>query len=405
MPETVRPPAPLDHASLAAADRPFGEARTLPRDAYISADVLTWERRYLFDGGWVCVGRTEAFAASAQAAVRVGATSVLVTRDASGELAAFANICRHRGHELLACGATSDRRVVLCPYHAWTYELDGRLRNAPHAGAMPNVVPEDLGLLRVASAAWGGWLFVNVDGAAPPFAEHLGGFADLLAPWGTGELRVGATHTYPLAANWKVAIENYHECYHCPLIHPELCQVSPANSGINVDEVPGAFVGGAMRLAESATTMSLDGRSPLAALPGLDSDRRRQVLYVQLFPNLLVSLHPDYVMTHRITPLTPTTSTIECQWLFAEEAIAAPTFDPSFAVDFWDITNRQDWAAVESVQRGIDSCRYVPGVFATNEDAVYHFSSMVAAAYQGGPPTRPVIGANRPGAAAARPAG
>ena len=83
--------------------------------------------------------------------------------------------------------------------------------------------------------------------------------ADLLAPWGTGALRVGATHTYPLAANWKVAIENYHECYHCPLIHPELCRVSPANSGINVDEVPGAFVGGAMRLAESATTMSLDG--------------------------------------------------------------------------------------------------------------------------------------------------
>ncbi len=397
MSAAVRPPAPLDPAALEATARRFGEARLLPREAYVADAVLAWERRYLFDGGWVCVGRAQALTASAQAAVRVGATSVLVTSDAGGRLAAFANICRHRGHELLACGAASDRRVVQCPYHAWTYELDGRLRSAPHAAAMPNVVPEELGLLPVASVEWGGWLFVNVDGEGPPFDEHLGGLADLLAPWGTADLRVGATHRYALAANWKVAIENYHECSHCPLIHPELCRVSPANSGINVDDVPGAFVGGAMRLADSATTMSLDGRSPLAPLPCLDEDHRRQVLYVQLFPNLLISLHPDYVMTHRIEPLTATTSTIECQWLFAADVVADPGFDPSFAVDFWDITNRQDWSAVESVQRGIDSCRFVPGVFAANEDAVYHFASMLAAAYAGREITRAVIGGARPG--------
>ncbi len=343
--------------------------------------------------------RGRRFTASAQAAVRVGATSVLVTSDAGGRLAAFANICRHQRPQAAGLRGRSKRpvRVVQVPATAWTYELDGRLRSAPHAAAMPNVVPEELGLLPVASVEWGGWLFVNVDGEAPPFAEHLGGLADLLAPW---EHRPDAHRrraASALAANWKVAIENYHECYHCPLIHPELCRVSPANSGINVDEVPGAFVGGAMRLAESATTMSLDGRSPLAPLPCLDEDHRRQVLYVQLFPNLLISLHPDYVMTHRIEPLTATTSTIECQWLFAADVVADPGFDPSFAVDFWDITNRQDWSAVESVQRGIDSCRFVPGVFAANEDAVYHFASMLAAAYAGREITRAVIGGARPG--------
>ena len=238
-------------------------------------------------------------------------------------------------------------------------------------------------------------LFVNVDGAAPPLAEHLGDLAALVAPWRTADLRIGATHHYELAANWKVAIENYHECGHCPLIHPELCQVSPADSGINV-ELDGAFVGGAMRLADGAATMSLDGRSPLPPLPGLDDERRRQVLYVQLFPNLLLSLHPDYVMTHRIEARTPTTSVIECQWLFAADAVADPAFDPSFAVDFWDLTNRQDWAAVESVQRGIDSCRFEPGVFTANEDAVYHFATMLAAAYQGGAPRPARIGTDRP---------
>ena len=263
---------------------------------------------------------------------------------------------------------------------------------------MPNVVPDELGLLPVASVEWGGWLFVNVDGEAPPFAEHLGGFADLLAPWGTGALRVGATHPYALAANWKVAIENYHECYHCPLIHPELCQVSPANSGINVDEVPGAFVGGAMRLADSATTMSLDGRSPLAPLPGLDDDRRRQVLYVQLFPNLLVSLHPDYVMTHRITPLTPTTSTIECQWLFAADgdrrAGRSTRRSPSTSGTSPTARTGRRSSPCSAASIRAASC---PACSPPTRTRCTTSASMVAAAYQGGPPTRAVIGAARPG--------
>jgi Rieske 2Fe-2S family protein len=129
--------------------------------------------------------------------------------------------------------------------------------------------------------------------------------------------------------------------------------------------------------------MSLDGRSGGSVLPGLDERRRRQVLYLNLFPNLLLSLHPDYVMTHRIEPLTPTTSAVECQWLFPPDALEQPGFDPSYAVDFWDLTNRQDWAAVESVQRGMASPRFVPGLLSTDEDAVYHFVTMVAGAYLG----------------------
>lgn len=400
----ARPPAPLDQAAVARTDQPFGRAHLLPAEAYTSAAVLEWERRHVFDGGWVCVGRVDELRRHAQHAVAVGATSVLVTAGAGGELRAFANICRHRGHELLACAASSDRRTVTCPYHAWSFELDGRLRLAPHAGELANLVPDALGLLPVRAAEWGGWLFVDVAGEAPPLADHVGDLHGLTAPWATAELRVGATHHYELAANWKVAIENYHECGHCPHIHPQLCRVSPADSGDNV-ELDGAFIGGTMQLVEAATTMSMDGRSPLEPLPGLDARRRRQVLYVQLFPNLLLSLHPDYVMTHRLEPVTASTTRVECQWLFAADAVADPAFDPSFAVDFWDLTNRQDWDAVESVQRGLQSCRYEPGVFTANEDAVYHFTTMMAAVYQGRQPRSTRIGPDRPARSTLRGAG
>ncbi|HSJ91753.1 MAG TPA: aromatic ring-hydroxylating dioxygenase subunit alpha [Ilumatobacter sp.] len=381
-------PAPLSPDDLALTLRPFAEARMLPRDAYVSDGVLAWERVHLFDGGWVCAGRVDETGRgdANQHAVRVGATGVLVTRASDGAVRAFANVCRHRGHELLPCGASAQRGVIQCPYHAWSYELDGSLRAAPKAG--PGLDPSRLGLVPVRHEVWNGWVFVNVDGSAPPFEEHVGGLTDLLAPWQCGRLVVGATHRYDLDANWKIACENYHECYHCPLIHPELSRVSPPESGDNVEDLPGAFVGGTMVLADHATTMSLDGASGGLALPGLSDALRREVMYVNLLPNLLVSLHPDYVMTHRIEPATPRTSRVECQWLFDPDAVARPDFDPGYAVDFWDLTNRQDWQAVESVQRGVDSPRFVPGVFAEAEDAVYHFATALASAYLGGPLTR-----------------
>ncbi|HEX6786886.1 MAG TPA: Rieske (2Fe-2S) protein, partial [Acidimicrobiales bacterium] len=168
-------PAPLPVEGVEASLRPFGHSRMLPRAAYVDPAVLAWEREHLFDGGWVCAGRLDDLAEPrAQKAVRIGATGVLLTKDDGGAIHAFANICRHRGHELLACGASTVRGVVQCPYHAWSYELDGSLRLAPHFGDVPNFDPEVMGLLPVAHAEWAGWVFVNVDGQAGPFEDHLG---------------------------------------------------------------------------------------------------------------------------------------------------------------------------------------------------------------------------------------
>ncbi len=380
----LRPPAPVDAEALREVLQPFGHSRMLPRAAYVDEAVLAWERQWFFDDGWVCAGRVAELAEPGdQRAVKIGTTGVLVVRGSDGELRAFANICRHRGHELLACGASANRGVIQCPYHAWSYELDGRLRLAPRFDGAENFDPSEFPLSPVRSEEWGGWLFVNVSGGAPAFSEVLGTLADVVAPYECERLVPAATHTYTLEANWKLPHENYQECYHCPLIHPELCRVSPPLSGDNYENHTGAWVGGTMDLAEGAATMSLDGRSGGTAIRGLSPQELRSVAYIGLFPSLLLSLHPDYVMTHRVQPLTTGTTWVECQWLFPPEAVERPDFDPSYAVDFWDLTNRQDWSAVESVQRSLVSPAFVPGVLAEQEDAVYQLVTMVARGYLG----------------------
>lgn len=377
------PPAPLDPEAVAAALAPFGSSRMLPGAAYTDPAVLAWEIEHLFEGSWVCVGRVgDLDRPGAQRATWVGRTGVLVVRDDDGGLHAYANICRHRGHELLPCGSTATRPFIVCPYHSWSYALDGSLRAAARFGELD---PDEFGLVRLASHQWGGWLFVNVSGTAAPFATHAGDLVDVLAAWPIERLVPVVTHRYELAANWKLVQENYQECYHCPSIHPELCRVSVHSSGDNLHGVEGAWVGGTMELEAGAVTMSVDGRSGGVVIDTLSERQRRTVTYVGLFPNLLVAAHPDYVMTHRVEPIDAERSRIECSWLFPPEAVARDGFDPAYAVDFWDVVNRQDWAAVESVQRALGSPAYVPGVLAPHEDAVYELVTMVARAYTGLP--------------------
>ena len=392
----------LDPVSLAGALAPLGAATMLPAEAYTSADVLAWERRHLFAGTWSCVGREDDLRGRAtedgasarlrtQQAIRVGDIGVLLTwpghatstpADTLGDsgVRAFANTCRHRGHELLPEGDGTTRRSIVCPYHAWSYDLAGVPRATPGVELPPGRA-EELSLVELPVERWGGWLFVHAaralgDPDVPPFDAHLGALAEIASPYRTQELVRRARHTYEVAANWKAVTENYHECYHCPLIHPELCRVSPPDSGDNYD-LPGMWAGGSMTLRDGAETMSVSGRSGGRPLPGVDPVR---VEYLGLFPDLLLSLHPDYVMTHRLVPLAPDRTWVECSWYFDDNGV---TIDPSYAVEFWDITNRQDWAACESVQRGLSSPHFRPGPFAPNEDAVHRFVSMVAEAYLG----------------------
>src|SRR5579875_1356295 len=205
--------------------------RMLPAVAYTSTDVLDWELRNLFAGSWTCLGRIDDLLPSAedgrpvtQRAVRVGDVSALLVHDGS-TVRMFANTCRHRGHELLADHGTSQRRSVVCPYHAWSYDLSGALIGAKgflHPAA-DGFDADDHALIELPVRIWEGFVLGHAlhsmdDPAVPDFDAHLGDLAGIVAPYSPGSLVLADRHTYEVAANWKVIAENYHECYHCPLI-------------------------------------------------------------------------------------------------------------------------------------------------------------------------------------------
>ncbi|MFZ2501151.1 MAG: aromatic ring-hydroxylating dioxygenase subunit alpha [Nocardioides sp.] len=378
-------PAPVDQSQLAEALKPFGETKMLPVGSYLDEEVLAWERENIF-GGWVALGRAEDIKKPRQMkAYPAGTGGVLVARGDDGVLRGFENACRHRGHELLVCDgqtptATVENRAIVCPYHAWSYRLDGSLIGAP---GYRNAVGFDTGdypLHSVEVREWHGWLFANRGTGS--FEDHIQGLDSVLERYDGADLVTCETHTYDVEANWKVIVENYQECYHCPSIHPELCVVSPPDSGDNLDP-QGDWIGGGMELREGVATMSLDGHSSGAVMTRLDEVEQRTVMYIALLPNMLISLHPDYVMTHLLVPLSPGRTRITCSWAFPSEVASREGFDPAYAVDFWDITNRQDWAACESVQRGMNNAGYVPGPMAPAEDGVFDFVNYVARKYAG----------------------
>ena len=367
----------------------------MPAEAYTAPEVLAWELRHLYAGTWTCLGRLDELSpvtsgstsdtdgsgrSVTQRALQVGDVSTLLVGDGE-RLRLFANTCRHRGHELLPVGGRSERRSIVCPYHAWSYDLTGALQAAPGFRDHPQFEPRDYGLVELPVRVWAGWVFAHAlhplgDPQVPSFDRHLGDLERIVAPYAPERLVLADRHAYEVAANWKVIAENYHECYHCPLIHPELCQVTPPDSGDNYD-LPGGWVGGSMVLRDGMRSMSLTGELAATPLPGVDPTR---VEYLHVLPNLLISTHPDYVMAHRLVPLSPGRTWVECSWLVLPD-LDGTVPDARGGVDFWDLTNKQDWAACESVQRGLESPHFRPGPFSPREDAVAHLVEKISRAY------------------------
>ena len=375
--------APIDQAAIADVLAPFGESRTLPAAAYQSQDLFDWEREHIFNQQWVCLGRKDDLLDKMQVrSLDHGGETILLARDDLGIVRGFSNVCRHRGHPLVEVGDAIDVRLIRCPYHSWSYRLDGSLRAAPTLTQSPNFDMSAWPLMNLRVEEWLGWIFLDLSGTAPSLEDTFGNLAQVLTPYEPERLQMVTRHSYEIAANWKLVVENYHECYHCTSIHPELCQVTPPDSGEDIAPT-GLWCGGTMILKDHAVTMSLTGASQGVNFRGLRPGQEREVLYLGAYPNLLISPHPDYVMTHRIVPLAPGRTFIECDWLFAPESIGKDGFDPAYAVDFWDITNREDWNACENVQRGSANRGFRPGPLSPWESTNYQFLNMVAQAYQG----------------------
>jgi glycine betaine catabolism A len=375
---TVATDSPFTADELAPTLRPLLEASLLPARAYVDDAVADWEIRNLFLGGWMCVGHASAVAGRGEyLTVELAGESLLFIGDGDGNARGFFNVCRHRGSRLITEPEGSTRRLQ-CPYHAWTYGFDGSLRNAPHTEELEDFDPACNGLRQVRTAVVGGLLFCDVSGEAPPLAEHVGALAEHLDAYRTGSLRRGTRIDYDVAANWKAIVENYSECLHCPGVHPELNRLSHYLSGADI-EGPGAWCGGSMTLTEGAATMATNGGGPVRPpIAGVDE---RAVMYFAIFPNCLVSLHPDYVMLHTLWPRGAGRTEVVCEWFFEPETMEREGFDGTDAVEFWDLVNRQDWEVCELSQSGIGSRGYSSGRYTEVEGTVHDFDRMVAEAY------------------------
>ncbi|QBR94404.1 aromatic ring-hydroxylating dioxygenase subunit alpha [Nocardioides euryhalodurans] len=335
----------------------------LPRELYVDDAAWAAEREAVLFAEWFCVGRADRLATSQAVAVDVAGESVVLTCDDTGELRAAYNVCRHRGSQLLDPAAPACSVGALrCPYHSWTYGLDGRLLRAPHAEVDD---PTAFSLNPVAVATWGGFVFVHLTPeAAEPLEPSVARAQATLANYALDALVVGASFHYEVAANYKVLLENYNECYHCGPVHPELCRLVPsfAGGGSDLDWEEG------VPHREGAWTFTTTGTTARAPLPGLTEAERTRHKGELVYPNLMLSASADHVAAFVLLPHGPARTTVECSLLFARDEVEDPGFDPSDAGELWDLVNRQDWAVCESVQRGMSSRSYRHGWFAPMED-------------------------------------
>ena len=354
------------------------DARTLPARYYVDPGHFVEERERFFAGMWTFVGREDEVSRPGDAILReIAGESLIIVRGEDGEIRGFYNVCRHRGTRLLTEPESRVGKRIQCPYHAWTFDLQGRLVGAPHMDEGPRFRKEDYPLKPVALDRWDGHLFVHLAENPPPLIDQLGDLPAKFAAWGMGDLVRAHRIVYDVAANWKLILQNFSECLHCPIIHPALQVLSHYLTGDNEPATSG-YLGGTMTLRDGIETLAMDGKSSLAVLPGLDAADRRKVAFYVLMPNLMLSLHPDYVLTHRLNPTACDRTEIVFDFHVRPEERTRPDFDVSGAIEFWDLTNRQDWHVSELTQLGLNSRAYSPGPYSDREDLLHALDRIVA---------------------------
>ena len=349
---------------------------TLPARYYTDDGIFRKEIKRFYYGMWVCAGRSEQIGnAGEYFLAELAGESLIVTREAGGAVRAFYNVCRHRGTRMCAEKEGTFAGRIQCPYHGWTYGLDGKLLGAPYMEG-GEFRREDYPLHEVGAEVWDGHIFLNLAKEARPLAEQLADLPKKFAAWGIEELRVYKRAAYEVKANWKLIVLNYNECLHCPILHPMLSRVTDTMSGEN-DVPTDRYIGGSMEFRGGAETMSVDGVRRREYLPGLSAEQCKQVLYYAIYPNLFLSLHPDYVMVHRLWPKTADRTEVVTEWLFHPREMAKQDFCGDDAVEFWDATNKEDWAIAELSQLGIRSRAYVPGPYTSREGLPSAFDRMI----------------------------
>lgn len=347
-------------------------ARTLAQKYFVSQEIFDEEQEKIFSRQWQLVGHHRQIEQAGDYFVAdVAEESLIIARDQRSTIRGFYNVCRHRGTRL--CEEQSGHSsAIQCPYHAWTYGLDGRLIGSPHMDEVQGFDRSDYSLHPVNLGVWEGFIFVNLTDDPMPLEEWFAPLAGKFSHWNLPRLKSAKRVEYDVKANWKLMFENYSECYHCPGVHPMLSKVSPYDSAEN-DLTEGPFLGGFMKinkgksLTMSGEVCALRIEHPPSPSYGAAGEGKERVFYYSIFPNMLLSMHPEYVMVHQLWPQSAERTLIVCDWLFHPDASERDGFNPEDAIEFWDVTNKQDWHVCELSQQGIASRAYEPGPYSSRE--------------------------------------
>ena len=355
-------------------------ARTLPGKYYHDEDIYAEELERIFYKYWVYACREEEIANIGDyITLTVGEENIIIVRDKDENIQAHFNVCRHRGTQL----CTSERghfksKNIQCPYHAWVYNLKGRLITAPLMKEGHGFEKNNCNLYSALTYVWEGFVFISLDKDPVPFEVQLEALIGKFSEWQMKDLRIAHKISYELNCNWKLILQNYQECYHCPGVHPLLSELTPFDSAEH-DYSKGAVIGGFMNMAKEGGSMTMDGSAAASPLCDVSGPDRQRVYYYSVFPNLLLTPHPDFVLYHQIIPRGTGKIVNNCYWLFHPDAIADPEVQKGIqsAIEFWDLTNRQDWQVCEQMQMGTKSMRFTRGYYSGREDILYSLDQEV----------------------------
>lgn len=353
------------------AGAPLEEAFTIPAPWYLDALIAELERERVFGGNWIAVGRADQVAASGQFfTVEIAGEPLVVVRGAEGELRAFFNVCRHHAAAVLnaPCGTVQHLR---CPYHGWTYGLDGTLKGAPEFAGVCNFDRAANGLVPVRVSMWEQFVFVTLNDAAPALEVFLGDLPQRIAPLSLGSLRFFERRSYTLACNWKVYVDNYLDGgYHVPHLHKGL------NSVLDYKEYT----------IENSEHYSLQSSPMVASKEDEAVGATRtgdRAYYYWIYPNFMVNIYEGVMDTNLVLPLGPDRCLVQFDFYFADASEARKQYN-SESIAVSERVQDEDVSICESVQRGLRSRAYNAGRLSVRRESGEHlFHRLLAADLRG----------------------
>lgn len=364
---------------------------TLPGVAYTDEAVFAAEQERIFEAMWFCAARSSDLTGPGSfRTVQVGRESVLLTRNRKGEARAYFNICRHRGARLCTEESGQAQRSFQCPYHAWTYDFDGKLIAAPNLTKMPDIDRVEYGLAKISVQEWLGYIWVCLAPEPPSFDETVRsavierlGDLESIDGYDVENLAVGRRIVYDVKANWKLIIENFMECYHCATIHPELTEVLPEFADGYAAQY---FVGHGAEFGEDIKGFTIDGSEGLDRIPGVSEDQDRRYYAITVKPQVFINLVPDHVIFHRMYPMAADRTVVECDWLYLPGVVESGK-DVTASVELFHRVNQQDFDACERCQPAMSSRIYARGgVLVPSEHHIGEFHEWVETMIDGAVP-------------------